>query len=109
MVILFSLYKLNQIKMDTVIRDQKLEDAALKHAHLKPGFDQEDEEYYNSTGMNAYKSFIAGVNYRENNPVIDPKAEELFWSVAQNILENPDKSMGTKIAYLKTKFNLIKR
>lgn len=41
--------------------EDKILDAARIHAHLKENFDLEDELYYNSTGMNAYKSFQAGI------------------------------------------------
>lgn len=36
------------------------------------------------------------------------KSSDNAWNEAQSILENRDKSLGTKIAYLKTKFNLTK-
>ena len=47
---------------------ETVEEAARKHANLKEGFDKAEEEYYNSTGMNAYYSFIAGAKWvAENN------------------------------------------
>lgn len=39
---------------------QEIKEAARIHAHLKEGFDEAEELHYNSTGMNAYHSYIAG-------------------------------------------------
>lgn len=44
---------------------ETIEEIARKHANLKKGFDIAEEEYYNSTGMNAYYSFIEGAKWKE--------------------------------------------
>jgi hypothetical protein len=39
---------------------EEINEMAMVHAKLKPNFDRADEEYYNSTAINAYESFKSG-------------------------------------------------
>jgi hypothetical protein len=87
-----------------IVKQNTLEEEAREHAHLKEGFDEAEELYYNISGMNAYYSYQAGATSKY---VQRQRIEAIIWTLEE--LRNIDtvKYIDPKIDELQEQLKIL--